>query len=88
MTVYLEDENFWVHWGRRAGGDRPRQFALIRRQGGPGVLRDLRAQPSPGGGRSGRPEPCRAIHHRNRPVPALMRSVMMLRSSSANTPSN
>jgi len=33
------------------------------------ILRDLRPQPSCGGGRSGRcPAPCRAIHRRNRPV--------------------
>ena len=53
--------------GRRAGGDRPRQFALIRRQGGARILRDFRAPPSPGGGLSGRPASRRAIHRRNRP---------------------
>ena len=32
-----------------------------------GILRDFRAQPSPGGGRSGRSAPHRAIDRRNRP---------------------
>src|SRR5439155_18800026 len=36
-------------------------------QGGTGIFRDLRAQPTPGGGRSRRPAPRRAIHRRNRP---------------------
>jgi len=52
---------------RRAGGDRPRQLAVIRRQGGAGILRDLRAQPSGGGGRSRGPAPCRAVDRGNRP---------------------
>src|SRR5271157_3903327 len=40
---------------------------FIRRQGGAGILRDLRAQPSPAGGRSGRPAPRCAVHRRYRP---------------------
>src|SRR6184192_2685963 len=36
-------------------------------QGGAGILRDLRPQPSRVGDRSGRPAPCRALHRRNRP---------------------
>ena len=33
--------------------------------GGAGIFRDFRAQPSPGGGRSGCQAPCRAIHRRD-----------------------
>jgi hypothetical protein len=39
----------------------------FERQGGAGILRDLGPQPSCGGGRGGRPAPCRALHRRNRP---------------------
>ena len=57
----------WPRRWRAPGRRRPGQLALLRGQGGPRVLRDLRPQPARRGGDRRREAPSRAVGRRHRP---------------------